>query len=481
MGISVPQYIALCGVTLVIGWLVQWVYKWINPVCNGVLPPGSMGFPVIGETLDFFKASPSLDIPDFYKLRMKRYGPIFKTSLLGQRVVISTDAEMNRFILQQDTLFRIWFPRALAKIFGEESLEAYHGKTHKFIRRCAHTLLGVQTLKDVLLPEMEAAVRERLAAWATKPSVDVRGGAPDLLFELVARKCLGFDSTKSGQLRSTFDVLFTELLSFPIYFPGTSFYRCMQARKIVQKTVRDTLAERLITPGNKHGDLLDIIVEELRAEESSLSENLAVDVVSALLFGSVFTLSGVIAVTFKSLHDNPDVVHALEEENRAMLTDRKGGCSGLTWEEYKSLTFTNQVTNEIIRISNAVLGSFRTTLADAQVNGYTIPAGWLVIVNPMAAHMNEEFFDDPLKFNPWRWMDESKRSTMLKNFLPFGVGIRVCPAAEFIKLLLTLTLHILVTEYRWEEMKETYAFRSAEVMFPQGYHIRLRPKDDQTR
>uniref|UniRef100_M8BIL1 Cytochrome P450 87A3 n=1 Tax=Aegilops tauschii TaxID=37682 RepID=M8BIL1_AEGTA len=152
------------------------------------------------------------------------------------------------------------------------------------------------------------------------------------------------------------------------------------ARKIVQKTVRDTLAERLITPGNKHGDLLDIIVEELRAEESSLSENLAVDVVSALLFGSVFTLSGVIAVTFKSLHDNPDVVHALEEENRAMLKDRKG---------------------------------------------YTIPAGWLVIVNPMAAHMNEEFFEDPLKFNPWRWMDESKRSTILKNFLPFGVGIRM--------------------------------------------------------
>lgn len=36
--------------------------------------------------------------------------------------------------------------------------------------------------------------------------------------------------------------------------------------------------------------------------------------------------------------------------------------------------------------------------------GYTIPAGWLVIVNPMAAHMNEEFFEDPLKFNPWRWM-----------------------------------------------------------------------------
>ena len=73
MDISVAQYVAFYGVILVIGWLLHWVYRWINPVCNGVLPPGSMGVPIIGETFDFLKASSSLDIPDFYKQRMKRY------------------------------------------------------------------------------------------------------------------------------------------------------------------------------------------------------------------------------------------------------------------------------------------------------------------------------------------------------------------------------------------------------------------------
>jgi hypothetical protein len=66
------QYAALCGVTLMIGWLLHWVYKWINPPCNGILPPGSMGFPFFGETIQFFKTSSSIDMPDFYKLRMKR-------------------------------------------------------------------------------------------------------------------------------------------------------------------------------------------------------------------------------------------------------------------------------------------------------------------------------------------------------------------------------------------------------------------------
>ena len=86
----------------------------------------------------------------------------------------------------------------------------------------------------------------------------------------------------------------------------------VQARKNVQKTVRDTLAERLGAPGKKHGDLLDVIVEELQGEEPLISEDFAIDMVSVLLFSSVFTLSGTIAVAFKSLHDNPDVLRSLE-------------------------------------------------------------------------------------------------------------------------------------------------------------------------
>ena len=35
--------------------------------------------------------------------------------------------------------------------------------------------------------------------------------------------------------------------------------------------------------------------------------------------------------------------------------------------------------------------------------GYTIPAGWGVVVCPPAVHLNPEKYDDPLSFNPSRW------------------------------------------------------------------------------
>jgi len=35
--------------------------------------------------------------------------------------------------------------------------------------------------------------------------------------------------------------------------------------------------------------------------------------------------------------------------------------------------------------------------------GYTIPAGWGIMVCPPAVHLNPDIYEDPLAFNPWRW------------------------------------------------------------------------------
>lgn len=52
--------------------ITNWLYNWWNPKCNGVLPPGSMGWPLLGETLQFFAPNTTSDIPPFVKNRMQR-------------------------------------------------------------------------------------------------------------------------------------------------------------------------------------------------------------------------------------------------------------------------------------------------------------------------------------------------------------------------------------------------------------------------
>ncbi|KAF2910392.1 cytochrome P450 87A3-like isoform X1 [Oryza sativa Japonica Group] len=465
-----------CGVAFVTGWFAHWVYRWMNPQCDGKLPPGSMGLPLVGETFRFFRASASIDMPSYYKERLKRYGPIFKTSLVGQPLVISLDPEVNRFVFQQEgKLFRSWYPETTNTIFGKKSLTTYSGAVNKFVRSFASKLFGPTNLKESLLPELESAVRESFATWVMNPSIEVKDGISNMIFDLVAKKLIGFNPTKSRELRKNFQEFFQGMVSFPIYFPGTSFYRCMQGRRNVHKTLTDLLKERLSAPGEKYNDLIDQIIEELQSENPVIDVNFAVDVLSALLFASFATLSSTLSVGFKFLTDNPKVVKELKEEHTTILNKRGSLNSGFTWEEYKSLMFTSQVVHEITRISNVAPGIFRKTLADVKVKGYTIPAGWLVMISPMAVDLNPTLFEDPLEFNPWRWTDKTKQSELLRNYMPFGGGIRLCLGAEFSKLFIALFIHVLVTEYRWKEIKGGDVLRISEVIFPQGYHIQLIP------
>ncbi|CAL5001758.1 unnamed protein product [Urochloa decumbens] len=475
---SFVSYAALCCVTLIIGWLVHWVYKWVHPPCKGTLPPGSMGFPIIGETLQLFKPSHSIGIPSYYQQRLERYGPLFKTSLAGQPLVVSLDPEVDHFIFQQEgKLFRSWYPEAANNIFGKNSVTKFNATVHKFVRSFASKLFGVENLKEVLIRDLEDAMRQSLAAWAAKPSIEVKDGVADMIFDLVAKKTISMEPAESRELRKNFEAFFQGMLCFPIYFPGTLFYKCMKGRRNIHRILAAVLKQRLSTPGKKQGDLVDALVEELRSEKPLIDENFAVDALAGILFGSFVTTSAVLTLGFKFLTDNPKVVETLKEEHEIILKKREDKNSGFTWEEYKSLTFTTQVMNEINRIGNIAPGIFRKTLTDVQVNGYTIPAGWLVMISPMAVHLNANIFEDPLKFNPWRWstQDEAKQIEQKRNFMPFGGGIRLCLGADFSKLFISLFLHVLVTKYRWIEIKGGEVLRVAEMVIPQGYHIQLVP------
>jgi cytochrome P450 len=74
----------------------------------------------------------------------------------------------------------------------------------------------------------------------------------------------------------------------------------------------DILRQRLSTPTKKHGDHLDLIVEELQSEKPTIDEKFAVDALAALLFTSFVTMAPTLTLAFKFLSDNPKALEALQ-------------------------------------------------------------------------------------------------------------------------------------------------------------------------
>ena len=125
------------------------------------LPPGSMGWPYLGETLQLYSQDPNI----FFASKQKRYGEIFKTHLLGCPCVMLASPEAARFVLvTQAHLFKPTYPRSKERMIGPSALFFHQGDYHLRLRKLVQGALGPDALR-ALIPEIEAAVRSTLASW----------------------------------------------------------------------------------------------------------------------------------------------------------------------------------------------------------------------------------------------------------------------------------------------------------------------------
>ncbi|KAF7017307.1 hypothetical protein CFC21_030772 [Triticum aestivum] len=458
MSVSIPVALATPWVVLVgmaallAAWLVHLVIRWnVGAPCKAgaVLPPGSRGLPVLGESLEFFARSPSLELTPFLKRRLERYGPIFRTNLIGEDLIVSLDQDLNNLVFQkEEKLFQIWYPESLMRIMGADCIIATLGTFHKHLRTLVLRLFGPENLRVVLLHEVQQTAQASLLSWLGHPSIEVKEATSSMIFSITAKRLISYDSSSSdGKLWKQFDAFLQGLLAFPLYIPGTAFYKCMQDRKNVMKILKELLNERKKATCWESVDFIDILIDDLKDKKTLMNEKIALDLLFLLLFAGFETTSSGITATLKFLTGDPK---ALQE-----LT----------------------VIHEALRLANIAPVMFRKATEEVHIKGYTIPKGSKIMVSPSSIHLDPTIYKDPNAFNPWRWKDTTEpMGGSSKEFMAFGGGLRLCVGADFAKLEMAVFLHCLVTKYSWKVIKGGNMVLSPGLQFPCGFHIQLLPK-----
>uniref|UniRef100_A0A2N9IF25 Cytochrome P450 n=1 Tax=Fagus sylvatica TaxID=28930 RepID=A0A2N9IF25_FAGSY len=338
-------------------------------------------------------------------IHYKKYGLVFRTSVAGRPVVVSADPEFNHFILQQEgKLVESWYLDLFAKVFKQGENRPDGGYIHKYVRNLALSHFGAESLKAKLLLQLEEMINKTISTWSNQESIEVKRAAAEMALNFGAKQMFSYDPEKSSIDLTEKYVNFSKgLLSFPLNIPGTAYHKCLEDHKKVLNIMRDILNERLTSPDETNqGDVLDHIIED-RKVENFLTEEFVVQIMFGLLFVSFDSLSATLTLAFKLLAENPMVLEELNAEHEAILRKRANPNSPITWEEYKSMTFTLYVINETLRLGSVTPGLIRRARKDIQVNGYTIPAGWAIMAVTSALQLNPDVFEDPLAFNPWRW------------------------------------------------------------------------------
>ncbi|UYV82562.1 hypothetical protein LAZ67_21002767 [Cordylochernes scorpioides] len=87
--------------------------------------------------------------------------------------------------------------------------------------------------------------------------------------------------------------------------------------------------------------------------------------------------------------------------------------------------------------------------------GIELPKGMIVQFPIYAIHHHKEFYPDPEKFDPDRFLPENRDNIRPFTYLPFGAGPRNCLAERFALLEVKLCLAHVIRNFKFHRVPET--------------------------
>ncbi|KAG1341893.1 cytochrome P450 90B1-like [Cocos nucifera] len=443
------------------------------------IPPGSMGWPLLGETIAFRRLHPCTSLGEYMEERMRKYGKIYKSNLFGAPTIVSADAELNRFVLMNDgRLFEPSWPKSVSEILGKTSMLVLTGEMHRYMKSLSVNFMGIARLRAHFLGDSELYITQNLRRWKENISFPAKEEACKVTFNLMVKNILSMSpgEPETEKLRKLYMSFMKGVVAFPLNLPGTAYRKATQARATILKTMERLMEERIQkkregTDEIGESDLLGFILEQ-----SNLDAEQFGDLLLGLLFGGHETSSTAITLAIYFLADCPRAVEQLRDEHIEIVKakKRRGEPPALTWEDYKQMEFSQCVVSETLRLGNIIKFVHRKASTDVQFKGYDIPSGWSIIPVFAAAHLDPSVYENPQKFDPWRWQTISTSTARIDNYMPFGQGLRNCAGLELAKMEIAVFLHHLVLNFDWELTEPDQPLAYAFPEFQKGLPIKVR-------
>uniref|UniRef100_A0A0A7ADB0 Uncharacterized protein n=1 Tax=Gentiana crassa subsp. rigescens TaxID=3097545 RepID=A0A0A7ADB0_9GENT len=422
---------------------------------SGPLPPGQFGWPVIGETLTFFRTGQKGQPESFVYDRMNKYSTyIFKTNLLRQKTVVLCGAMANKFVFSNENkLVRGWWPNTITKILQPSEQTNHHAVSRK-LNKFVHTVLRTEGLQQYIGAMDQVAQRHFETSWENKSKVVVYPLTKKYTFGVACKVFLSVEDPKQVEiLAEHFNEVASGIFSVPIDVPGTTFNRGIKASIVIRKKIKDLVKQRKIdlAAAGKAAPVQDILSHMVLAKDENgelLEEHDISNMIFGLLIGGHDNPSSVCAIIVKYLAELPHIYEEVYKEQMEIAKSKAPG-EFLNWDDLQKMKYSWNVACEVLRIAPPLQGTFREAIDDFVFDGFSVPKGWKIYWSVYSTHKNPECFPDPEKFDPSRFMGTGPAPY---TFVPFGGGPRMCPGREYVRLEILVFMHNLMKRFKWEKI-----------------------------
>ena len=279
-----------------------------------------------------------------------------------------------------------------------------------------------------------------LGEWRDGQTRDVHQEMMQLTLRIVVHALFNVESEEVGRISSAMNVLMRNSVGIRLLLPPVARYLPTPAMVEFRRAVRqlDYMVYRIIALRRANqrdtGDLLSMLMQARDEDGSRMSDQQLRDEVMTFLLAGHETTALALSWAWHLLGQNPEAQQNLQQELDGVLGLRAPGFSDLA-----KLQYAERVIKESMRLYPPAWSLARTVINEFEVGGYRIPAGANVVMSQWIMHRNPQYFPDPEKFDPDRWLERSQKLPRFAYF-PFGGGPRQCIGAAFAMMEATLLL-----------------------------------------
>lgn len=203
----------------------------------------------------------------------------------------------------------------------------------------------------------------------------------------------------------------------------------VEALNRLNATIYGMIAARRAS-GRDHGDLLSMLMLSKDEETGEhLNDQAVRDEAMTLFLAGHETTAQATAWSWYLLGQNPQYWERLRSEGPA---------------------FALQVLKEAMRLYPPAFVIARNALRDTEIGGFAVKKGEMVMIAPWLLHRDPRLFEDPLCFDPDRFLPEREATLPKFAFMPFGGGRRICIGNQFALMEGQTILHTVAQHARME-------------------------------
>lgn len=401
--------------------------------------PGDPGLPLIGSSLEYLR-----DPLAFAGQRYRRYGPLSWSKAFGIRLVgACTPDAAEAVLVNRDKAYSNgygweyfigpFFRRGIMLLDFDEHLH------HRRIMQQAFTAGRLRSYLDAMNPGIERA----LASWRPSDRFHVLTANKQLTLDLATETFVGVElGPRADRINRSFVNTVRAGLSLvrrPI--PGNRWWRGLRSRRVLERF----FAEHL--PAKRAGDGTDLFSALCQATTDDGHRFSDQDVVNHMIF-LLMAAHDTTTITMTSmtyfLAKHPQWQQRVREESMAI------GKPVLDYADLDRLTALDLVMKEAMRRIPPVPALPRKTVRDTELLGYFLPAGTTVSVSILLNHHLEQYWPDPMRFDPERFAPHRREDKVHRHaWTPYGGGVHKCIGMYFASTQVKAIMHQLLLRFRW--------------------------------